>query len=419
MNAHRRLSSIFLLFAVLAIPLGLHGQTVTATLTGTVADPSGAVIPGVTVSAINQGTRLRYTAQTADAGVYKIPFLPPGAYVVEAELSGFKKAVTNPIRLEVDQTARVDLSLEIGQLSDTVSVTGLSPILQSETAEVGQVITGSTTVNLPLNGRNFAQLTLLVPGAVTPIASSSIGGVRYSGTGGRPFINGTREQGNSFLLDGISTDETIDNRIGYSPSVDAIAEFKIETNNASAEFGNFAGAIINTTLKSGTNEFHGNLFEFFRNEALDANSLSNNRSQAPKNMLRLSLYGGTLGGPLARNKAFFFTDWQGARAHTGGGTTAAVAPPEWRVGNLSSLKQTIRDPQTGKAFTGNIIPESRIVNPAAKKLFSDSRLYPLPNRNVGGVVGNYATSTLTTRHRAVHGGNRVQPPAADESAVFL
>jgi hypothetical protein len=395
MNADRRLFPMLLLLAAIAIPLELRGQTVTATLTGTITDPSGAVVPGVMVNAMNQGTQFRYTAEATDAGVYRIPFLPPGTYVVEAELSGFKKAVTNPIRLEVNQTARVDLTLEIGELSDTVSVNGLSPILQSENAEIGQVISGSTTVSLPLNGRNFAQLTLLVPGAVTPNPISFIGGTRY-GSGGRPYINGNREQGNSFLLDGISTDETMDNRIGYGPNVDAIAEFKIETNNASAEFGNVAAAIVNITTKSGTNDFHGNVFEFFRNEALDANSWSNNRSQAPKNMLRLNIYGGTFGGPLAPNRAFFFAAYQGARAHTGSGATAAVAPAAWRVGNLSSLKQTIIDSQTGKPFKGNILPESRIVNPAAKKLFSDTRLYPLPNSNVSGVVGNYASSTLTT-----------------------
>ncbi len=386
---------VMLMSAGLLIPLALYGQTVTATLTGTITDQSGAVIPGVTVKAQNQGTQLEYSAQTNETGVYKIPFIPIGTYVVSAELTGFKKAVTNPIRLEVNQTARVDLKLEIGQLSDTVSVTGVSPILQSETTEVGAVITGNTTVSLPLNGRNFAQLTLLVPGAVTPNPTTFTGATRYGG-GGRPYVNGNREQGNSFLLDGVSTDETIDNRIGYSPNVDAIAEFKIETNNASAEFGNVAGAIVNTTMKSGSNEFHGNVFEFFRNDALDANTWSNNRSGAPKASLKQNVYGVTIGGPIVKNRTFFFADWQGTRAHSGGGTTASVAPAAWRTGDLSGLPQVIKDPVTGTPFPGNIIPESRIVNPAAKALFANQDLYPLPNANVSGVVGNYKTTQLTT-----------------------
>ena len=372
----------------------LRGQTVTATLTGTIADQTGAIVPGVTVTAINQGTQIEYTAESNSAGVYTIPFLPIGTYVVSAELTGFKKAVTNPIKLEVNQTARIDLKLEVGQISDTVSVSGVAPILQTESTVVGQVISGSTTVNLPLNGRNFAQLTLLVPGAVTPNPTSFTGAGRYGG-GGRPYVNGMREQGNSFLLDGVSTDETIDNRIGYSPNVDAIAEFKIETNNASAEFGNVAGAIVNTSMKSGTNQLHGNVFEFFRNDALDANSWSNNRSHADKQMLRQNIYGFTLGGPIVKNKAFFFFDFQGTRARTGGGGTASVAPAEWRTGNLSILPQVIKDPVTGIAFPGNIIPESRIVNPVAKALFADTKLYPLPNRSVSVATGNYAGTTLT------------------------
>ncbi|MCA1607495.1 MAG: carboxypeptidase-like regulatory domain-containing protein, partial [Acidobacteria bacterium] len=295
----------------MGLPSTASAQTFTATLTGAVTDPNGAVVPNVQVVATNQGTKLEYTAQTSESGVYTIPFLPIGNYVISVESTGFKKLLSNEIKLEVNQTARVDFTLEVGEVSQQVTVEGVAPILQTESTTVGQVITGNTTVNLPLNGRNFQQLALLVPGAITP----NPGGFTGVGPGaqGRPYVNGNREQGNAFLLDGVSVDETIDNRIGYKPNVDAIGEFRIETSNSSSEFGNVTGATVNATLKSGTNDFHGNLFEFIRNDALDANSWSNNRAGAPKQKLRQNIFGGTLGGPIIRNRVFFFTAYQGTK----------------------------------------------------------------------------------------------------------
>ncbi len=368
------------------------GQTYTATLTGTVVDPGGASVPRVKVVATNQGTKLDYNAETSDAGVYRISFLPIGTYVVTVEATGFKKMVSKELQLEVNQTARVDLTLELGSLADQVTVTAESPVLQTETPTVGQVISGNTIVGLPLNGRNFQQLVLLGAGAITP-NPGGFTGPGIQGGQGRPFVNGNREQGNAFLLDGISVDETIDNRIGYKPNVDAIAEFKIETSNSSAEFGNVTGATVNATLKSGTNQLRGNAFEFFRNDALDANSWSNNRSSAPKQELEQNIYGGTLGGPIVQNRVFFFGDYQGTRQATGGGTTRTVAPAEWRRGDLSSITTAIIDPRTGQQFPGNQIPIDRIVNPAARTLFSDPALYPLPTRpGTSNITGNYVTS---------------------------
>ncbi|MBA3711255.1 MAG: TonB-dependent receptor [Pyrinomonadaceae bacterium] len=361
-------------------------------------------MPNVKVVATNQGTKLEHTAETSEEGLYTIPFLPIGSYVVTVEASGFKRLISNPIQLEVNQAARVDLSMEVGEVTQQVTVEDVAPILQTESTTVGQVITGNTTVNLPLNGRNFQQLTLLVPGAITP----NPGGFTNPGLGtqGRPFVNGNREQGNSFLLDGISVDETIDNRIGYKPNVDAIAEFRVETSNSSSEFGNVTGAVVNATMKSGTNEFHGNLFEFFRNDALDANTWANKRSGALKQKLRQNIYGGTIGGPILRNKLFFFGAYQGSKQRTGGGTSVTVAPVEWRSGNLSSLTTPIRDPQrTGNCnatdrtacFPGNIIPQNRIINPVARALFADTSLYPLPTRlGTSNITGNYATTFQNT-----------------------
>lgn len=377
---------------LLSITATTSAQTYTATLTGTVSDPQGATVPNVRVTATNQGTKLEYLAQTGDSGVYTIPFLPVGSYVITVEATGFKKLVSNEIQLEVNQIARVDLKLQVGGVNEQVTISDVAPVLQTENVTVGNVISGNTTTNLPLNGRNFQQLTLLVPGTINPNPNgfTAVG----QGAQGRPYVNGNREQGNAFLLDGISVDETIDNRIGYKPNVDAIAEFRVETSNSSAEFGNVTGATVNATLKSGTNDFHGNVFEFLRNDALDAQTWANNRNGVKtKPKLRQNVFGGTLGGPIIRNKIFFFTDYQGIVQRTGGGGSVAVASQAWRNGDLSTLSKYIRDPQkTGRCDAtdqtacfadGGVlgkIPAARIVNPVAKALFADTQLYPLPSR---------------------------------------
>src|SRR5262245_53026593 len=391
MRTSRLFLSTGLVLLICLAPARLLAQTYTATMTGTVVNPGDGTVPHVKVTAINDGTKLEYRAETSDAGGYRIPFLPIDTYVVSVEATGFKKMLSNPIQLKVNQVARVDLTLELDSVTDQVNVTADTPVLQTETPTVGQVISGNTTVGLPLNGRNFQQLALLVPGAITPNPSgfTSVG----PGAQGRPYVNGNREQGNAFLLDGISVDETIDNRIGYKPNIDALAEFKIETSNSSAEFGNVTGATVNATLKSGTNQLRGNAFEFFRNDSLDANSWSNNRSSAPKQKLEQNIFGGTLGGPVVQNKIFFFADYQGTRQTTGGGTTRTVAPLEWRRGDLSSISTPIIDPRTGVQFPGNQIPTDRIVNPVARQLFSDLSLYPLPTRaGTTNITGNYVTS---------------------------
>ncbi len=391
----------------LLLALSVAAQTFTATLTGTVTDQNGGALPNAKVIVTNQGTKLEYTSTTTDAGIYTLPFLPVGNYVITVEAAGFKKLVSNEIKLEVNQTGRVNLAMQVGGVSDTVTITDAAPILQTETAAVGSVITGQTATNLPLNGRNFQQLVLLVPGAVTPNPGAFTGAGQ--GAQGRPYVNGNREQGNAFLLDGIPVDETIDNRIGYKPNVDALAEFRVETSNSSSEFGNVTGATVNATHKSGTNEFHGNVFEFLRNDKFDANSWANNRTQfrqpdgtitaAPKQKLRRNVFGGTIGGPIIKEKLFFFADYQGTEERTGGGALRTVPLAAWRTGNFSDITTPIRDPRTCtnptvittcQQFAGNIIPAARIVNPAARALFADTNLYPLPN--AAGIANNYVTS---------------------------
>ncbi len=390
-----RVSILAACLALFVSVQAVSAQTITGAITGTVTDSSGAVVPNVKVTATNVDTNLAYTALTNDAGVYNLVFVPVGSYTVAAEAPGFKKITLEPIRLEVNRTARVDISMEVGQVTEAVEVTGIAPILQTETTQTGDVITSTQATDLPLNGRNFLSLTLLVPGAITPNPNSFTSPSRSFG-GGRPYVNGNREQTNNFLLDGVDINESIDNLVGYNPNVDALQEINVLTGNAPAEFGNANGAIVNMTIKSGTNDFHGNLFEFLRNDKLDANDFFANRSGAEKRALRRNIFGGTLGGPIMRNRLFFFVDYQGTRQRESGSATATVAPAEFRTGDLSRFPQQIIDPQTRQPFPGNIIPADRIVNPAARALFSDPALYPLPN-NPGtgplGLTGNFLSSS--------------------------
>jgi hypothetical protein len=407
------------LWLALVLALGLSSnafaQTGAASITGLLTDQSGAAAPGVTVTATNQATNVPYTATSNSAGNYTITSVPVGTYVVKAELSGFKTATTKPFQLEAKQIARLDLKLELGALEDKVEVTAEAPVLQTETATVGEVISGNTVQSLPLNGRNTGQLTLLLPGAVTPNPSSfAIPSRNFSG--GRPYVNGNREQTNNYMMDGVDMNESIDNIVAYLPSPDALAEISVETNNYAADVGNVAGAVVNNVIKSGSNRYRGNVFEFFRDSGLDANSWANNRSGAPRPERTQHIFGATLGGPVLKNKLFFFANYQGTRLDEPGTQTISVAPAAWRTGDLSSVTAVIRDPLTGQPFPGNQIPANRI-SPLARAILSNQSLYPLPNRTVSGVTGNYVGDSNSTT-RAHQGDLRLDWNASQNDKVF-
>ena len=399
----------------LALSPVAFAQTGAGSLTGIVTDQSGATVPGATVTATNQATNVAYTAVANEAGSYTVTSLPVGTYVVKSELSGFKTAATKPIQVEAMQIVRIDFKLELGSLEETVEVTAVTPLLQTETATVGEVISGTTLSQLPLNGRNTGQLSLLLPGVVTP-NPGSFTTIRNTGGGGRPYVNGNREQTNNYTIDGVDMNETIDNLVAYQPSPDALAEISVETNNYSADTGNVAGAVISNVIKSGSNLFRGNVFEFYRNSKMDANSWSNNRSGAAKPNRRQNIFGGTLGGPLVSDKVFFFTSYQGTRFDAPGSETASVAPEAWRRGDLSSVTATIRDPRTGLAFPGNQIPADRI-SPIARTILNNTSLYPMPNRGVTGVTGNFVGERLETI-RAHQADVRIDWSASAQDKIF-
>ena len=251
--------------------MALHAQEVTGGITGTVTDPSHAAVPGAAIVATDTVRGTTWQTTTNSAGVYNFPRLPAGTYIVKASASGFATVTKPAFELQMNQVARVDLELQVGQTTQTVEVTGAPPLLQTDTMQRGFVTNSNFNVNLPLATRNFIQLTLLAPGVTNVNPSSFVNGQRTGG-GGRPYVNGNRKEANNFLLDGIDNNQTSDNLTSYQPSPDAIQEFNLITNNAPAQYGQFQGGVISTTIKSGTNQYHGDVFEFLRNDKLNANN---------------------------------------------------------------------------------------------------------------------------------------------------
>ena len=367
---------VLVLGALLCAANLASAQTITAAITGTVNDPSGSIVPNAKVVATNTGTNVSFETTSNESGLYTFPFVPTGNYNVAVSNAGFKKSVVGPFKLEVNQTARVDVRLEIGETTQTLEITDVAPVLQTESTQTGSTLSSAKLTNIPLNGRNFVSLTLLVPGAVSPNPSGMNGRL-----GARPYVNGNREQTNNFLLDGVDVNDSIDNRVGYAPSVDALEEVKVLTGNAAAEFGNAGGATVMLQMKSGTNQYRGNMFEFLRNSQLDANGYFRNRTVATAQRLgfRQNIYGGTFGGPIKRDKLFFFINYEGTTRRNDGPATATVAPANWRQGDLSSFVPVINDPTTGLPFANKQIPVARF-SPIARNLFSSATLYPLPNQ---------------------------------------
>jgi hypothetical protein len=266
----------------------------TATIVGRVTDSSGAVVMQATVSVVNTATSLERATTTAGTGDFEIPLLPiTGSYTLTVTKTGFQTQQITGIVLAVDQEARFDVHLSVGSVTEKVSVHGDAPLVNTDNATVGQVIDNRTIVELPLNGRNFTQLATLTPGAIQGANSGQTGFTTIS-------VNGGQANKTEFLLDGVSNQEQLFDGVQFTPSVDAIQEFRVEGNAFSAEYGR-GDALINATIKSGTNQFHGVLWEFLRNSELDARNFFD-ISKAP---YKQNQFGGTLGGPILRNRTFF------------------------------------------------------------------------------------------------------------------
>ena len=371
-------------------------QQASGSITGTVTDPSGSAVANATVTArdVDQGTT--WSTRTDQSGVYEFPQITVGNIQVSVEATGFAKQVRPTFVLVLNQVARTDFKMQVGQVSQTVSVSAAQPLLQTDSTELGTIMNSHAVVSLPLASRNINQLTLLAPGVISPNIFAFQSPQTTFGTG-RPYVNGAREQDNNFSLDGMDTNQPDNNEVSYVPGPDAVQEFNLIAGNAPADFGNYIGGVVVETLKSGTNEYHGDLFWFIRNTALNANSWQNNVQGDPRNPLYWNEFGATLGGPIIKNKLFFFADWQQSLYDTPASSkTFAPVPAAFRTGNFSSLCTTgfnssgvcttpsqqlynpfsSSNPATRTPYANNQVP---LQSAAAQKLLSSS-LFPGPNQ---------------------------------------
>jgi Carboxypeptidase regulatory-like domain/TonB dependent receptor-like, beta-barrel/TonB-dependent Receptor Plug Domain len=407
-------TTIEILAAVLlALPAVARAQA-TGTLSGVVTDPTGAVLPGATVEAKNQGTGQLRTATTSTAGFYTVPLLPPGDYELKASLAGFTTVTRSRVRVTVAETARVDLALQTGARSESITIVEQAPLVETANGTLGIVIDQKKVVDLPLNGRNFAQLGTLIPGVVAPPAA--LGGLNgdaspggFGNVTGSFNVNGMRNQSNNFLLDGASNNDTFNTGFVLRPPPDAIQEFKILTHSYNAEYGRNVGSVVNVVTKSGTNEWHGGAWEFNRSDTLQARNFFAPSTQ-PKPKLKQNQFGASLGGPLATNKLFAFGYYEGYRNVSGTTTTLTVLTPEQRRGDFSATSGAIRDPRTGQPFPGNVIPSARL-DPIALKLLND--FVPLPN-----VGANRFTASPNVEDNRDQAGIRLDYRTSDKHTIL-
>ena len=362
-------------FVVLLFGVGpAHGRPLDTRILGAVADPDGRPVGGAPVTAVHLETGTVRETETGARGLFAFPALTPGIYTVSVEAAGFKRAVRQGLELKIGDRLRLDLALEIGSRNEEITVRAAGPLLDAESAAVGNVITNNYIVNLPLNGRNFLQLALLVPGT-TPAAAGSPGSER----GRFAFqANGARESTNSFLYDGVYVIDPILNSFSFTPPVDAVREFRIQTSNSEAGLGRNSGSQIAVGIKQGTNAVHGTVYEFVRNNRLDARNFFT-RPDDPAPTLRRNQFGFSLGGPIARDATFFFVDYEGLRENRAVTRTTNVLTLAERTGDFSnSLVQPPIDFFTGQPFPNGKLP---FLHPVGQGV---AGLYPEPNRSAPG-----------------------------------
>lgn len=376
-------------WSLLGVSVCALGQTPTATLVGTVRDSTGAVIAGASVTVRNLDTGEARRTGTTDAGDFTLANLPPGAWELTAEQPGFKRIREPQIDLQVDQVARLDLMLPLGDVAESVEVRAEASLLNTETSARGEVISSKEIAEMPLDGRDFADLAFLVPGVTR----------RAQGGQGSAFsVNGARGDSTAFLIDGFNDQNPRAGGVMARPPIDAMQEFKMQVSNYPAEFGRLPGGVMNMVLKTGGNRFHGTLFEYLRNDRLDARDYFDEA----KSKLRRNQFGGTLNGPLRRDRTFFLASWESYRQIFGSNRLGRVPTERERAGDFTQTIDTVtgrtvalRDPlasgtcsatEMGGCFPGNVIPPSRF-HPTAPQV---AAYYPSPNRP--GQANNFRTN---------------------------
>lgn len=401
-------------------------QSSFGSIVGTVADPSGGTIPGATVDLTNTGTSEKRTVTSDSSGNFSFVNVSPGTYRVEVQQPGFKRYSREPIRIEVESAVRVDAALQVGDVAETVTVTDQAPLLQTQSGTIGKLIEGRTVQDTPLNGRNVLNLIALAPGVVpqgstsgSPLGNQS-GGTFTNNTGwGNYQIGGGMANQSAFYLDGAPLNTVNANSPGIVPVQDAIQEFRVDSNSVTPEFGRFSGGVVNMAIKSGTNQFHGSAYEYLRNRVLNANDFFNNRSGVQRNSFTQNQYGITAGGPVIKDKFFFFTSWENFALRNGRPTLTTVPTAAMRSGNFAGLPP-IYDPYTTcglqglqacpagqptrQPFPNNAIPASRL-DPTALALL---KVWGAPN--LPGNANNFAGNTNL-------GGNQSQVNARGDYSL--
>lgn len=397
-------TALFSVLLCVLLAAGAYGQTF-GEITGVVTDQSGASIGGVAVTVTNTATNASRSTVSNDAGVYSFPALPPGTYTVRAEKSGFKSFTQSNVQLQVQQSARIDIGLQVGQVTESVEVSAQAALLSSENATVGTVIENKRIVELPLNGRNYLQLVSLAPNVSFGFPSAGQAGSRQGGIRSDQSISvaGQRAQYNHFTLDGVENTDPNFNTFVVLPSIDALQEFKVQTGIYPAEFGRGATQ-INVSTKPGANDYHGTAFYFLRNDKLDAKNYAFTSARPEKDPFKWNQFGFTLGGPVSvpklfngKNRLFFMTNYEWFRQRRNVQSVNSLPSDAMRGGNFSELPfgtQGIYDPLTkvrdgntvtASLFPGNIIPSNRI-HPTSQKLLE---FLPSPNLATAVLRNNF------------------------------
>ncbi len=363
--------------AALLLCVPVFAQIDTGSIVGTVEDASGAAVPKATVTLTNLGTNVVTTTTTNEAGGYQFNALTPGRYTVKASAAGFASQVVSDVEIHVQSRPNVDFSLKPGQISEVVQVEAVAPLLQTQSADVGGVVQSQTIRDLPLNGRRYADLALLEAGVQKNLTNPN------NPAPDRFSSNGNLELQNYFSLDGVDNNSQSTNLQEGSvqvvqPPPDALQEFRVQTRTYSAEFGTSAGAVINASMKTGTNGFHGDLWEFLRNSKLDANSFFNNARGVPRGRFSQNQYGATLGGPVIKNRTFFFGDFQRFSSRRATSVGSVVPTPLMKQGNFTELGIPVPNSRVASqagCISGNVIAAS-CLDPTGVQLLA---LYPDPN----------------------------------------
>lgn len=388
------------ILGVLTMAPALRAQNATGSIVGIVRDASGNVIAGAQVHLLDVAKNQTTNTTTNALGYYSFPLVQPASYRLTIEAPGFKQFVQENIKLDVATTLSINADLQVGQVSQSVTVTGAPPLLESQTSSLGQVISNKSIVDLPLDGRNAYGFAALVPGVIAPYGFTQTAFDEYNDQ--FISINGSRPNQNTFLLDGGINSEPAFTGPGYFPSVDLVQQYKVQTADFSAEYSHTGGGLINVITKSGSNQLHGSAWEFFRNTQLEANDFFSNEAGLPRAQFRFNQFGGTLGGPIRKDKTFFFGSYEGLRWVQSGSAVGTLPTAAQRAGDFSSTYNSqgqvipIYDPFSTRPdpsnpgqfirtqYPGNKIPSTEI-NPVAANMLA---YLPLPNRSGDAVTGN-------------------------------